>query len=84
MGSFIRSLETTNKIVSLIRTQLIGNLPPSYFNDFFDKIQNISKQELFKVQKKYMKPENLIITAVGKADYIADIMSDYGKITVLK
>lgn len=84
LGSFIRSLETTNQVVSLIRTQLISELSNDYYQNFYQKIKTINQKELFEIQKKYMKPENLIISAVGRAEYIADSLKEFGEPIIIK
>ncbi|ROL60545.1 insulinase family protein [Bacteroidetes/Chlorobi group bacterium ChocPot_Mid] len=77
IGTFIRSLETTRQVASLIKSQVIFNLKDDYYDDFYKKIKNLTVDNVFDVQKKYFNSRNLIICAVGDKKNLEHQLKDF-------
>jgi len=72
LGSFIRSTETCRQITGLIKNQIVNNLDENYYNTFYQKVKDISIEEIYECQKKYFTTSDLIITAVGDKKVIGE------------
>lgn len=82
MGSFSRSIETPGQISSLIQTMISFNLGTDYFDIFYKRMSNINAEEVFEIQKKYFKPENLVLAAAGNINHLNSILGDLGEVYV--
>lgn len=65
LGYFLRSIETTSKIIEKINSIILYDLDINYFNILYNKIQNLTIDQIYPIQKKYFKPEKLNISIVG-------------------
>jgi zinc protease len=72
--SIARSLpgqfETTPESASSIGQLYVHRLPLSYYHDLPEQIQKVSAAEVQRVAQKYLKPEEMVIVAVGDRNKI--------------
>jgi zinc protease len=72
--SMARSLpglfETTPESASSIGQLFVHDLPLSYYHELPDRIQSISAAEVRRVAQKYLRPEEMVIVAVGDRNKI--------------
>jgi zinc protease len=77
--SIARSLpglfETTPEAASSIGQLFVHNLPMNYFHDLPDLIQEVSAEEVQRVAEKYIRPEEMVIVAVGDRSKIEPELS---------
>lgn len=79
-GSFGRSLESPSTIASFaINTQRYG-LPEDFYATYLQRLNAVTAEEVNAAAKKYLKPENMYITAVGNAKEIAEKLSVFGEV----
>lgn len=84
LGSFARMMETPQQKLSLLAGKELFSLPDDYHEKFFDRIKRSSLDDIFEIQKKYFKPEHIVIAVAGNADYLADQLSDIGNVIRIK
>jgi zinc protease len=67
--SMARSLaglfETTPEAASSIGQLFVHSLPTSYYHDLPEQIQKVSAADVHEVARKYLRPEETVIVAVG-------------------
>jgi zinc protease len=67
--SMARSLpglfETTPESASSIGQLFVHSLPPNYYHNLPEQIQNVTDADVQEVARKYLKPDETVITAVG-------------------
>jgi len=80
IGSFGRSLESPNTVASFALNIQRYNLPEDYYENYLSRLQALTTADVMEVAKKYIKPENMHITLVGKANQIADKVEKFGPI----
>ena len=80
LGSFVRMMETPQQKLSLLAGKELFSLPDDYHERFFDKIKRTSLDNIFEIQKKYFKPEHIVIAVAGDADYLAGELADIGNV----
>ncbi len=80
LGAFSRKIETPQQIAMMIQGADIYGLPANYFDDFFNDISKLTPEKVFEAQKKYLKPESLVIAAAGDAARLRDALKEFGEI----
>ena len=65
VGSFPRRLETSRKIADFIVATQYYNLGDDYIDRYRDYIENVTKDDVFRVAKKYLDDRNYILVIVG-------------------
>ena len=82
LGAFSRKIETPQQIAMMIQGADIYGLPADYFDDFFSDISKLTPEKVFEAQKKYLKPESIVIAAAGDAAKLRDALKEFGEISI--
>ncbi|MFN4244792.1 MAG: M16 family metallopeptidase [Brevinematia bacterium] len=64
-GSLILSMESFSTIASFLVSEKIFGIEKNYFVKDIERISVIKKEDIERVAKEYLKPENLLIVVVG-------------------
>jgi len=64
-GSFSRSLEDPQTVARFALNTAKYNLPKDYYQTYLKKLNAVTPDDVQRVAKKYIRPENAIILAVG-------------------
>lgn len=80
IGSFGRSLERPQTVASFAVNMERYNLPPNYYNDYVKNISSVTAADVKAIAKKYIRPENTYIIAVGKAGEISEGLAKFGTV----
>jgi len=67
--------ETSPEAASSIGQLYVHNLPLNYYHDLPDRIQRVSAEEVQQIARKHIKPEELVIVAVGDRSKIESELS---------
>ncbi|MGD8780577.1 MAG: insulinase family protein [Ignavibacteria bacterium] len=76
-GSFSRALEKPGTIASFALSMERYNLPKDYYKTYLQRLNAVTVEDIKKVAKKYIKPNNMNIVVVGKADEIAENIKSF-------
>lgn len=79
-GSFARSLERPSTIANFAINIERQNLPKDYYATYLQKVQTVTKEDVQRMARKYIKPDNMYITVVGKASEVADKLKQFGEV----
>ena len=80
-GSFGRSLESPSTIASFaINTPRYG-LPDDFYATYLQRLNAVTVDQVNAAAKKYLKPDNLYITAVGNAKEIEEKLKSFGELS---
>lgn len=80
-GSFGRSLESPSTIASFaINTERYG-LPEDFYPTYLQQLNAVTVEDVNNAARKYLKPENLYITAVGNGREIGEKLKVFGEVT---
>jgi zinc protease len=82
VASFALSLEDPNQLLDYAMTLKIFGLPADYWDTYPAKIMGITAEQVQRVARKYVVPENLQIVAVGDASKIKPVLDKYGAVDV--
>ena len=72
LGNFIMSTEDKSLLADFAVNIETQDLPKDFYETFISKINEVTKEDVMRVSKKYLKPENLRIIVVGKGSEVAD------------
>jgi len=71
MGSFARSLENPQTIANFVLNVERYKLPADYYKNYLKTVNAVNIDEMNKIARKYIKPNNSYIVVVGNADEVA-------------
>jgi hypothetical protein len=78
-GSFARSLENPSTIAQFALNIEKYKLPKDYYATYLEKLSKVTAADVQAMAKKYLKPENANIIAVGNADMLQKTMARFSK-----
>jgi predicted Zn-dependent peptidase len=78
-GSFARSLENPSTIAQFALNIEKYKLPKDYYATYLEKLSKVTAADVQEMAKKYLKPENANIIAVGNADMLQKTMVKFSK-----
>lgn len=76
-GSFSRSLERPQTMATFALNIEKYNLPKDYYKNYLKKLNAVTIEEVQKMAKKYIKPNNAYVMIVGKASEEASKMKKF-------
>ena len=79
-GSFGRSLESPSSAASFALNIARYNLDFDYYNNYLNRIQNVTAEDVLRVAKKYISTEKTTIAVIGKAQDISSKLEAFGNI----
>ncbi len=77
IGSFARSLESPQTIAEFALNVQMENLSEDYYKTYLQKINEVTKEDIQNVAKKYLMPDNAYVVIVGKAEEVADNLKKF-------
>ncbi len=80
-GSFGRSLESPQTIASFALNIQRYNLPADYYENYLQRLEQVTAADVMEAAKKYINSNNIVITAVGKGAEISAGLEKFGKVT---
>lgn len=81
-GSFVRSLENAETIADYAIEIERYKLPKDYYKTYLKRVYNVTVDDVMRVAKQYLKPEQMTIASVGAANEIKEKISQFGSITM--
>ncbi len=76
-GSFSRSLESPSTIANFSLSKERYNLSKDYYKSYLQRLNSVTLEDIKETAKKYIKPNNMNIVVVGKADEIAENLKQF-------
>lgn len=80
VASFALSLESPNQLLNFAEEQKLYGLRADYWEKYPAQISAITADDVQRVARKYVDPDNMQIVTVGDAKTIAPILEKYGKV----
>jgi len=78
IGVFPATVQTSSDIASRLVDMELYDLPQDYFDHYRENIENVTKDEIVRVARKYIDPERMLIVIVGNAKQIREPLGTLG------
>ena len=82
VASFALSLESPPELLGYAIVQKIYGFPPDYWDSYPAKIMAVTADDIQRVARKYVNPDNLQVVAVGDVEKIKPVFEKYGPVEV--
>jgi predicted Zn-dependent peptidase len=82
VASFALSLENPPELLGYAVVQKIYGFPADYWDTYPAKIMAVTAEDIQRVARKYVNPDNLQIVAVGDVSKIKPVFEKYGPVEV--
>lgn len=79
-GSFGRSLESPQTVASFALNIQRYGLDEDYYKNYLNELDKVTKEDIMAMAKKYILPENMVLTIVGKASDVSASLEKFGEI----
>ncbi|MEK6683942.1 MAG: pitrilysin family protein [Nitrospirota bacterium] len=83
LNSFVFSFSNSAQIANRQASLEYYGLPPDYLERFRDRVVGVTREEIRAVAQKHLRPEALIILAVGRPDRFDQPLSSFGSVNVI-
>src|ERR1051326_6224771 len=77
IASFALSLESPSELLGYAIIRKIYGFPPDYWDTYPAKVMAVTADDIQRVTRKYINPDNLQVVAVGDVTKIRPIMEKY-------
>jgi predicted Zn-dependent peptidase len=75
-GSLIRSMEQPSNIANFAYNIKTQKLSENFYNDLLKSIEKVNKEDIRRVSKKYLNPNNLSVIVTGKGSDVLKTLED--------
>jgi predicted Zn-dependent peptidase len=82
VASFALSLEKPVELLGDEIVRKIYGFPPDYWDSYPAKVMAVTADDIQRVTRKYINPDNLQVVAVGDLSKIKSVMENYGPVEV--
>jgi zinc protease len=80
VASFALSLESPAELLGDAIVRKIYGFPPDYWDTYPAKVMAVTADDIQRVARKYINPDNLQVVAVGDVSKIKSVMEKYGPV----
>ncbi len=84
VASFALTLERPSELLDYAIALKVYNLPADYWDNYPAKIMAITAEQIQRVARKYIVPDDLQIVAVGDAAKLKPVLDKYGAVQVFE
>lgn len=82
VASFALTLERPSELLNDAIALKVYNLPADYWDTYPAKVMAVTAEQIQRVARKYIVPDDLQIVAVGDAAKLTPVLDKYGKVQV--
>lgn len=81
-GSFVRSLETPDRVASYAIDIERYKLPKDYYKTYLKNIDAVTAEDVQRVAQTYLAPDKMLVTAVGSANDVKAKLAAFGPVVM--
>src|SRR5215475_7151220 len=82
VAGFALSLERPTELLGYAIVRKIYGFPPDYWDTYPSQVMAVTADDIQRVARKYINPDNLQVVAVGDVSKIRTVMEKYGPVEV--
>ncbi len=83
LGSFALRTATPHQVINLLSSLELFGLQQEYYEQYYQALASMTKEQLLDVQKRRFSSENLVIAASGDVSYLQEILGELGPVVVI-
>ena len=83
VGNFPMSIQTAERVAYLLSDLKLYGLPLTYYNNYISSIQQITKEDLVGIAKKYLDVSKMSIVISGDSKTVAPTLTKFGKVEIM-
>lgn len=84
INSFVFKFTSTSQIVNRFVTLDYYGLPTNYLETYLKNIRAVTKDDILRVAKKYLKPEQMVTLVVGNKEEFEEPLSTFGPVNEIE
>lgn len=84
LGVFPYLLQSGSGIVQRLETMVIHDLGLDYYDRYPDRLRRVTREDVLRVAREHLRPDELVIAAVGPADVLRQPFEELAPVTVLE
>ena len=81
-GSFVRSLETPDRVASYAIDMERYKLPKDYYKKYLKAVDAVTAEDVQRVARAYLAPDNMLVTVVGSAKDVKEKLAGFGPVVM--
>lgn len=82
VGSFPYTLQTSSGLADRLETLVAYGLPDDYYHRLPQAVEAVDRDAVLAMARRHLRPDELVVVAVGPADELAPQLEDLGPVTV--
>lgn len=82
INSYVFEFTTPREIVQRLMELEFDNRPPDLLKSYIDNVRKVTKEDILRVARTYLNPENITFVVVGNPDAFDKSLDEFGVITV--
>lgn len=81
-GSFVRSLETPDRVASYAIEMERYKLPKDYYKTYLKRLEAVTAEDVQRVARAYLSPDKMLVSVVGSSKDVKDKLAPLGPVTM--
>jgi zinc protease len=81
INRFVFDFTSPRQIVSRLMSLEFDHRPPDLLQNYIDNIRKVTREDVLRVAKKYLRPKDITFVVVGNPDNFDKPLDDFGPIT---
>ncbi len=81
INSFVFDFTSPRQIVSQLMSLEFDNRPPDLLKNYIANVRKVTREDVLRVARKYLRPEDITFVVVGNPDNFEKPLDDFGPIT---
>ncbi|HVS01680.1 MAG TPA: pitrilysin family protein [Thermoanaerobaculia bacterium] len=79
-GVFPYTLQTVESVAQRLAQLAVFGLPDAYFDGYRERLRSVSREDLLRLAREHLRPDRLVVAAVGPADELRPQLADLGQL----
>lgn len=80
INNFVFQFDSPDEVVDRLMSLEYDNYPADYYQKYLDNIRAVTREDLVRVARKYLKPDQMTIVVVGDSAKIGNDLGDFGPV----
>lgn len=83
INRFVFDFTSPDQIVNRLMSLEFDHRPPDLLKNYIDNIRKVTREDVLRVARKYLRPQDITFVVVGNPDTFEKPLDDFGPITTI-